>query len=132
MSEELESSLRRKRDDGLQLGPRKRPYVDRLDDGFYSLRALSLFRSVADPLVHHGRHFGRAVYALCNFQVLLTNGLLRIGELANVSEENFTAEWVAFLLPDNGEVDRKVFTGRGANIASFKSSSGRFQVWKNA
>ena len=32
------------------------------------------------------------VYALCNFQVLLTNGLLQMGELADVPEENFTAE----------------------------------------
>ncbi|KIM50296.1 hypothetical protein SCLCIDRAFT_72007, partial [Scleroderma citrinum Foug A] len=40
----------------------------------------------------HGHHFGRTVYALCNFQVLLTNGLLQMGELADVPEENFTTE----------------------------------------
>ncbi|KAG2129163.1 hypothetical protein DEU56DRAFT_915282 [Suillus clintonianus] len=59
--------------DALQLGPRKRP-------------------SAADPLVHYGRHFGRTVHALCNFQALLTNGILRMGELAEIPEENFTNE----------------------------------------
>ncbi|KIJ59336.1 hypothetical protein HYDPIDRAFT_33275 [Hydnomerulius pinastri MD-312] len=29
-----------------------------------------------DPLVHHGRHFGRAVHAFCNVQTLLTNGII--------------------------------------------------------
>ncbi|KAG2752866.1 hypothetical protein P692DRAFT_201838181 [Suillus brevipes Sb2] len=59
--------------DALQLGPRKRP-------------------SAADPLVHYGHHFGRTIHALCNFQALLTNGILRMGELAEIPEENFTAE----------------------------------------
>ncbi|KAG2131107.1 hypothetical protein BD769DRAFT_1627812 [Suillus cothurnatus] len=76
MSEDqLEKSCgqRRKQVDALQLGPRKRP-------------------SVTDPLVHYGRHFGRTVHALCNFQALLTNGILRMGELADTPGENFTAE----------------------------------------
>ncbi|KAG1902986.1 uncharacterized protein F5891DRAFT_1127521 [Suillus fuscotomentosus] len=75
MSEAQESqcSQRRKSVDALQLGPRKRP-------------------SATDPLVHYGRHFGRTIHALCNFQALLTNGILRMGELAEIPEENFTAE----------------------------------------
>jgi len=32
-------------------------------------------RAVQDPLVHHGRHFGRAVHAFCNVQTLIANGL---------------------------------------------------------
>ncbi|KAG2103042.1 hypothetical protein BD769DRAFT_1630920 [Suillus cothurnatus] len=73
--DQLEKSCgqRRKQVDALQLGPRKR-------------------LSVTDPLVHYGRHFGRTVHALCNFQALLTNGILRMGELADTPEENFTAE----------------------------------------
>ncbi|KAG2062737.1 hypothetical protein BDR04DRAFT_1039847 [Suillus decipiens] len=59
--------------DALQLGPRKRP-------------------AATDPLVHYGCHFGRTVHALCNFQALLTNGILRMGELAEIPEENFMAE----------------------------------------
>ncbi|KAG1843837.1 hypothetical protein C8R48DRAFT_618374, partial [Suillus tomentosus] len=49
-------------------------------------------RSATDLLVHYGRHFGRTVHALCNFQALLTNGILRMGELAETPDENFTAE----------------------------------------
>ncbi|KAG1901227.1 uncharacterized protein F5891DRAFT_951100 [Suillus fuscotomentosus] len=48
--------------------------------------------SATDPLVHYGRHFGRTVHALCNFQALLTNRILRMGELADAPEENFTAK----------------------------------------
>lgn len=51
---------------------------------------------LTDPLVHHGRHFGRTVHALCNVQALLTNGLLRIGELAGEPEEAFTYEYAPF------------------------------------
>jgi hypothetical protein len=46
----------------------------------------------SDPLVSHGRHFGRTIHALCNIQTLLTNGLLRLGELADEPEEAFTYE----------------------------------------
>jgi hypothetical protein len=49
--------------------------------------------SVVDPLVHHGRHFGRTVHALCSVYALLTNGLLREVELAEQPEETFTAEY---------------------------------------
>ncbi|KAG1898245.1 uncharacterized protein F5891DRAFT_1129640 [Suillus fuscotomentosus] len=75
MSEAQESqcSQHRKSVDALQLGPRKR-------------------LSATDPLVHYGRHSGQTIHALCNFQALLTNGILRMGELAEIPEENFTAE----------------------------------------
>ncbi|KAF9238704.1 hypothetical protein BU15DRAFT_88319 [Melanogaster broomeanus] len=33
-----------------------------------------------DPLVHHGRHFGRAVHAFCNVQTLIVNGLMVMGD----------------------------------------------------
>ena len=46
--------------------------------------------------MHHGCHFGRTVYALCNFQALLTNGLLQMGKLADIPEENFTVEYHFF------------------------------------
>ncbi|KAJ3530304.1 hypothetical protein NMY22_g8629 [Coprinellus aureogranulatus] len=42
---------------GLTLGPRKRPNLN------------------TDPLVHHGRHFGRTVYAFANMHALLVSGL---------------------------------------------------------
>ncbi|KAG2099567.1 uncharacterized protein F5147DRAFT_747266 [Suillus discolor] len=77
MSQDQQScGQRRKPVDALQLGPRKRP--------------------ATDPLVHYSHHFGRTVHALCNFQALLTNGILRMGELADTPEENFTAEYFTF------------------------------------
>ncbi|RDB29854.1 hypothetical protein Hypma_014050, partial [Hypsizygus marmoreus] len=36
------------------------------------------FSATADPLVHHGRHFGRAIFAFCNIKSLLVNGLIRM------------------------------------------------------
>jgi len=53
---------------------------------------------LTDPLISHGRHFCRTIHALCNIQALLTNGLLRIGELADLPEESFTAEDMIFTL----------------------------------
>lgn len=50
-----------------------------------------------DPLVHHGRHFGRTVHAMCTVQALLNNGLLRMGELAEEPEETFSHELVLFV-----------------------------------
>ncbi|KAF8834204.1 hypothetical protein BDN67DRAFT_915407 [Paxillus ammoniavirescens] len=54
-------------------------------------------RTTQDPLVHHGRHFGRAVHAFCNVQTLITNGLMFMGDK---SHEGLTAadckEYVVF------------------------------------
>lgn len=50
-------------------------------------------RNVTDPLVHHGRHFGRTIHAMCRVHTLVTNGILREGELADRPEESFTAEY---------------------------------------
>ncbi|KAM6493885.1 hypothetical protein JOM56_010246 [Amanita muscaria] len=46
----------------------------------------------SDPLVHHGRHFGRTVHAMCSVQALITNGILLLGEDGEVTEESLTAE----------------------------------------
>ncbi|KAG2136453.1 hypothetical protein DEU56DRAFT_871539 [Suillus clintonianus] len=57
----------------LQMGPRKRA-------------------SLSDPLVSHGRHFGRTVFALCNYPSLLTNGILRLEQMEDTPLEDFSAE----------------------------------------
>ncbi|KAG2142776.1 uncharacterized protein EDB93DRAFT_1088748 [Suillus bovinus] len=36
---------------------------------------------MSDPLVSHGQHFGRTVFALCNYPSLLTNGILRLEQM---------------------------------------------------
>jgi hypothetical protein len=53
---------------------------------------------MTDPLVHHGRHFGRTVHSLCNVTALVNNGLLYIGEFSGQPEETFTHECVLFPL----------------------------------
>jgi len=73
MPESSIESTNNVRPNALELGPRKKPCL-------------------TDPLVHHGRHFGRTVHALCNIHTLLTNGILRLVELADRPEESFTAE----------------------------------------
>ncbi|KAH6913696.1 hypothetical protein BKA70DRAFT_1096331, partial [Coprinopsis sp. MPI-PUGE-AT-0042] len=59
----------------LGLGPRKRPCR-------------------TDPLVHHGRHFGRTIQAFCRVQTLIKNGLSRSVEftLGNAEEEELTPQ----------------------------------------
>lgn len=49
---------------------------------------------LSDPLIHHGRHFGRTLHALCNIQSLLTNGILRTIDLDEDPgiEESFSVE----------------------------------------
>ncbi|KIK33617.1 hypothetical protein CY34DRAFT_99272 [Suillus luteus UH-Slu-Lm8-n1] len=73
-TEDATSSLPSKRgSSALQLGPRKKA-------------------STSDPLVSHGRHFGRTVFALCNYPSLLTNGILRLEQLEDIPLEDLSAE----------------------------------------
>ena len=44
-----------------------------------------------DPFVHHGRHFGRTVHAMCNVHALICNGIGHLGEEL-VPEESLTYE----------------------------------------
>ncbi|KAH6869378.1 hypothetical protein BKA70DRAFT_1379688 [Coprinopsis sp. MPI-PUGE-AT-0042] len=39
-----------------------------------------------DPLVHHGRHFGRTVQAFCRVQTLIKNGMLRTFQMEVTQE----------------------------------------------
>jgi hypothetical protein len=48
--------------------------------------------SSSDPLVFHGRHFGRTVFALCNYPSLLTNSILRLEQMEDTPLEDFPAE----------------------------------------
>ncbi|KAG1813378.1 hypothetical protein EV424DRAFT_1473468 [Suillus variegatus] len=47
--------------------------------------------SSSNPLVLHGRHFGRTVFAFCNYPSLLTAGILRLEELQDSPIEDFPA-----------------------------------------
>ncbi|KAG1896779.1 uncharacterized protein F5891DRAFT_1130157 [Suillus fuscotomentosus] len=46
----------------------------------------------SNPLVLHGRHFGRTVFAMCNYPALLTAGILRLEELQDCPIEDYPAE----------------------------------------
>ncbi|KAG1886261.1 hypothetical protein F4604DRAFT_1878077 [Suillus subluteus] len=48
--------------------------------------------STSDPLISHGRHFGRTVFALCNYPSLLTNGILRLEQMEDTPLEDFSAD----------------------------------------
>jgi hypothetical protein len=65
---------------------------------FFLTKLLWLSRP-GDPLVHHGRHFGRTVHAMCNVNALICNGIGHMGE-EPVPEESLTDELVLFFLLD--------------------------------
>ena len=44
-----------------------------------------------DPLVHHGRHFGRTIHGLCNVNTLITNGISRLQRLTEQPDEELSA-----------------------------------------
>ena len=50
------------------------------------------FRSTQDPLVHHGRHFGRMVHSFCRIQMLLTNGIATMAEDSDT--DSLSTAWV--------------------------------------
>jgi hypothetical protein len=54
------------------------------------------FSSPSDPLVHHGRHFGRTVHAMVNVPALITNSIVRMAEDPEVPEEDRTPEYTSF------------------------------------
>jgi hypothetical protein len=86
------TSIGQKRRQGaLQLGARKKPCVTAYR---YQEAGSSFGSCCTDPLVHHGRHFGRTVHALCTISTLLNNGLLRKGELGDQPDGAFTFEYV--------------------------------------
>ena len=76
------------RETALQANPRKKLYS--LFRYFRHLLSNYSPSCRSDPLVGHGRHFGRTVHTWCSIRPLLSNGLLRMGELADEPEDSFT------------------------------------------
>lgn len=56
----------------------------------------SLFSTRTDPLVGHGRHFGRTIRTFCRVHTLITNGLSRAMqlELGRITEEDLASRFV--------------------------------------
>ncbi|KAG2141981.1 hypothetical protein DEU56DRAFT_734009 [Suillus clintonianus] len=67
------SSSRKRAGSALRMGPRKKA-------------------NSSNPLVLHGRHFGRTVFALCNYSSLLTGGILRLEELQDSPIDDYPAD----------------------------------------
>ena len=66
-------------------------------DNFYTDLFFAIVSSrTSNLLVHHGRHFGRTVHAMCSVQALITNAIVRIGQAEGdeVAEELLTPECV--------------------------------------
>lgn len=84
--------------DALQLGPRKKPYVSFLIatsstsplSYIQEVLKITIDRCSTDPLVHHGRHFGRSIHALCNVPSLINNGIIRMA--SDKPEEELSAQ----------------------------------------
>ncbi|KAH6903247.1 hypothetical protein BKA70DRAFT_1111106 [Coprinopsis sp. MPI-PUGE-AT-0042] len=87
----------RKRDDGdlLSLGPRKKQQVPPSLTGVSAISLKPLPCSArTDPLVLHGRHFGRTIRAFCRVQALIQQGLsidVQI-ELGDITREDLSSE----------------------------------------
>ena len=91
---------------------------------------LSWLSRTGDPLIHHGRHFGRTVHAMCNVQVLIINGLLHLSEAdGEVQEETLTYEFVLWPVLLSSIFTRILpSAGLERSIECFKSSCRWYQA----
>lgn len=93
--------MRRKaEEDVFQSGPRKRQYVAKTVILKQRL-IFALLRMKTDPLVSHGRHFGRTIQAFCKVYTLLREGLSREiqMELGRLTEDELSIRCVFHPLP---------------------------------
>jgi len=51
-----------------------------------------LFSRTADPLIHHGHHFGCTIHAFCCIYILITRGMICDVELQDKTEIDFSLE----------------------------------------
>lgn len=82
-----------KRPNALELGPRKKAYVPNVNLTNEVVLTSALSRCFTDPLVHHGRHFGRTIHAMCNFPTLINNGITRTVDQATAPDVSLSAEY---------------------------------------
>ena len=82
----------------LKLAHRKKPWVYRSATHMNVLIQWFSLSRAGDPLVHHGRHFGRTVYAMCSVHALITSALARMAEEEDIPEESLTFEFVEWFI----------------------------------
>ncbi|KAG1754733.1 uncharacterized protein EDB91DRAFT_1233614 [Suillus paluster] len=79
--------------------------------------------SSSDPLVSHRRHFGRTVFALCNYPSLLTNGILRLEQMEDTPLEDFSADGENIgVLAYNLQIGKGAAGARGDDTKTLKSA----------
>lgn len=49
-------------------------------------------RSIQDPLVRHGCHFGRTIHVFCSMLTLLTNDIAMMGDLGEMDLVTFSEQ----------------------------------------
>jgi hypothetical protein len=122
----------------LARGPRRRMYVPCRASSKYPISHLFCRSGPTDPLAHHGRHFGRTVFSMCNVQSLITKGLIRSHEMAD-DLDSYTVELVhpslyACWLPDANPSTFKKCLGKigntGSTKFSFRLSQASRNVWR--
>lgn len=85
-------SAGQKRPSALRIGPRKKAYVESLFVFHGPVLMFDHNRCTTDPLVHHGRHFGRTVHAMTNVSALVNNALARLVELEDNPDKELSRE----------------------------------------
>jgi len=81
-----------------------------------------------DPLIHHGRHFGRTVRAMCNMQALVVDGILCMGEDGEIAEETLTFQFVPILSHLSLADVSLSNAGPGRSIEHFKNFCGWYPI----
>lgn len=78
-------------------------------------------RVTADPLVHRGRHFGRAIFAFANVKSLIMNGLDRMADDQAPDPETLSAKYNLLLSIPFQWTDIHCLTGNVAKILSSRN-----------
>ena len=107
----------------LQLGPRKKPYV--VLTANVLIVSLIYSRASQDPLVHHGHHFGRAVHAFCNVQMLLMNSMQAMYDDAP-EDESMIVVCVSYVFP----LSRQLLTSVAVNARNMPFSASCFDQYQ--
>jgi hypothetical protein len=81
---------------------------------------------VQDPLVHRGHHFGRAIHAFCNIQILLMNAIVLLSENAN-DDDSLTATYVTTFLFEECNSLYYIPLEKGRSLVSSKNFCGQSQ-----
>lgn len=84
------------------------------------------WRTQADPLIHHGRHFGRSIFAFANLHALLLAGISSQGDVPPETQQ------YVLLRYSNDYLDARVFAESVGSFEYFRNYSSLYRVWRSA